>query len=293
MGSFRVSVVVVAIFLSFINISSAVEHLPPAPRIDVAFDELGDNFSGWYLRGDLGWSRHNILSISGDIALSDESKLRNITSLNVGYGFRFSEWFRIDLTAEYRAQKYFNLSSGNNFDCPVALSGLIDQLTSVGLGHYPIYSQCRSVESAKLSHGMLFLNGYFDLGTWAAVTPYVGAGVGVAYGRASGKYDWIDTANNGPYQATLTRPDGFPSTWIDEFGNPGPVYQFGDQSKARSLNQTRFNFAWALMAGVAVDVSKNAKMELGYRYLNLGKWGNAKTANTAHDFRIGFRYNID
>ena len=35
-------------------------------------------------------------------------------------------------------------------------------------------------------------------------------------------------------------------------------------------NASRTNFAWALTAGLGVDIAPNLRLELSYRYLNLG-----------------------
>jgi opacity protein-like surface antigen len=275
------------------NVAKAADKLFPEDAPVVYGDKRQEFGTGWYLRGDIGWSRDRAPAFSADGTLSGSLKTRNITSISLGYGYKFNNWFRADVTAEYRSPERRTLVSPNTFACPLEVRGLTNADASQNIGILALENQCRSKEVGELKRGTLLFNGYLDLGTWAGVTPYVGAGVGVAYGRTQANYDWIDTANNGPYRANLTAPGGFPIIWLDAFGNPARTYQFGDQSKARKISQTRFNLAWALMAGVAIDVSKNAKMELGYRYMNMGKWGNSKSANTAHDFRVGFRYQID
>lgn len=74
------------------------------------------------------------------------------------------------------------------------------------------------------------------------------------------------------------------------------------------VNQVQFyakernQLAWALMAGVAVDVGSSFALDLGYRYLNIGDassipdvLGNSvrfKDLNL-HEFRVGLRYMID
>ena len=37
------------------------------------------------------------------------------------------------------------------------------------------------------------------------------------------------------------------------------------------MERSTTNFAWALMAGLDFNVTQNLKLELGYRYLNMGK----------------------
>ena len=83
-------------------------------------------------------------------------------------------------------------------------------------------------------------NAYIDLGTWMCLTPFIGAGVGFAYHNVSAIHDV-----------------GFISNGTTGFG-----YGQSDFSESK--------FAWALHAGVAYNVNSNFKMELAYRYLNMG-----------------------
>ena len=274
--------------------ASAADRLFPEDSPRVVYGEKRQAFgTGWYLRGDAGWARDSQGSLSADGTFSATPSVRNLTGLSIGFGYQVNKWFRADVTGEWRSSVTSNRTSAGTFSCPLEVRGLTNPVTGLNVGIYAIQNQCRTLESAVLKRGVFLANGYFDLGTWSGVTPFVGAGVGVAYGRVTGSFDWINTANNGPYSSTLTAPGGFPIIWMDEFGNPAAAHQFGAQSRARSLSQTRFNLAWALMAGFAVEVSPNAKVVFGYRYLNMGKWGNSTKANTAQDFRIGFRYGID
>jgi opacity protein-like surface antigen len=79
-------------------------------------------------------------------------------------------------------------------------------------------------------------NAYVDLGTWNCITPFVGAGIGAAYNQLA---DFVDMG----------------------IGTTGAGF---------GRNSSDWNFAWALHAGLAYEVSKNLKVELAYRYLNLG-----------------------
>ncbi|MGH6725008.1 MAG: outer membrane protein [Pseudolabrys sp.] len=119
--------------------------------------------------------------------------------------------------------------------------------------------------TAKIQATTGLVNGYLDLGTWYHVTPYIGAGAGVSYVRA---FDYV-------------------STGAPPFSTDNSKYQW--------------NFAFAGMAGIAYAVSHNLKMDLGYRYLNIG---DVKTGSdafgamtfrnvAAHEVRIGLRWSFD
>ena len=87
-----------------------------------------------------------------------------------------------------------------------------------------------------LKSWVFLCNGYVDLGTWNCFTPFVGAGIGAAYNQ------------------------------LANFTDIG-IFTSG---RGIGRNSSEWNLAWALHAGVAYTVSKNLKVELAYRYLNLG-----------------------
>ena len=79
------------------------------------------------------------------------------------------------------------------------------------------------------------------------IAPYLGAGVGVTRNTFSGLTD-----------------QGF--NYITAPG--GAVTGFPTGGFAPSHSNT--SLAWALMAGLGYNINSNLKLELGYRYLNLG-----------------------
>lgn len=124
---------------------------------------------------------------------------------------------------------------------------------------------------AGLSTILFMANGYVDLGTWYGVTPYVGGGIGAAFHNFNSFTDHaVGVAGVGVAQDT---------------------------------NVT--NFAWAAMAGLTFNVTPNFKMDLGYRYVDMGRitsnpifcadaLGCFKERHSfylaSHDIRLGFRY---
>ena len=111
--------------------------------------------------------------------------------------------------------------------------------------------------SADYSVATALANIYADLGTWNGFTPYVGAGIGAGY---------VSLDN------------------IEALGT-----DIGDASG--------FGVAWALMAGVAVQLNDNWQIDVGYRYLALSgvSLGNGMPDmdQDAHEIRVGARYLID
>ena len=87
-------------------------------------------------------------------------------------------------------------------------------------------------------------NAYVDLGTWWCVTPFIGAGIGTSYNR------------------------------IIRFPRRRCELQLVACAALTVLPTRRmtgkWNFAWALHAGLAYRVTPNVTLELGYSYMNLG-----------------------
>ena len=78
-----------------------------------------------------------------------------------------------------------------------------------------------------------------DLGTWWCLTPFIGAGVGVSRNT------------------------------IHSFKDRGSV-PVGAPTMATGSEASKWNFAWAIHAGVAYKVNPNFNVELAYRYTYLG-----------------------
>jgi len=113
-------------------------------------------------------------------------------------------------------------------------------------------------------------NVYKDLGRWGAFTPYVGAGLGMAY-------HVMDDVH------------------------------FTDNNNLTSFihGKSDLAFAWQLMAGLGYQVSDRTILDFGYRYVDLGKATSERHDTaffvnprinvndiTAHEFKVGLRYHF-
>lgn len=122
------------------------------------------------------------------------------------------------------------------------------------------------------------VNGYVDLGTWLGVTPYVGAGAGV-----SGVHQDGSIGVNGAALA---------SGVIDP--------RTGTLVTSSIPSRTSYQFAWAAMAGISYAFGPHMLVDVGYRYLDLGRTtiplfpSAAVTRNlSSQQVRVGIRYMID
>jgi len=283
-------------------------NAPPLPSLTPEVPmELG---TGWYLRGDIGYAREQAPKLFLDAnagtpgstipigaQLLNSNATKNGWSAGLGFGYKFNSWLRTDITYERRNTMKADASS-LPFDCQRETAGMDDpDGNKVGIG--VIYNKCTAGQNASLSRSVALANIYFDLGNWSGVTPYVGAGVGFVYGATNATYNWYNQADGSSYNPTLVRPDGYPLIYyhFDNLGNPiaGQPVNYGSQSRLQAVNSGNFSFAWALMAGFSYDISSHMKLDINYRYLNMGAWTTPTVSSIAKasDVRIGVRYMID
>ena len=225
-----------ALGLGFATTGHAADLLPPPPPLDPGIVVVESDPSGWYIRGDAGVGATQINQMRSTFAFNvpdvrfDSKSFSDAAFVRFGLGYQFNNWFRADITGEYRTAS--NLTAIESFN-----QGQFFTPASADRS-YDNYS-------GQVSHAVLMANGYVDLGTWNRITPYVGAGIGFARHTVTGLHDAGGVATFAP----------------NNFGISGLGY-----ASAKSSN----SLAWALMAGLGYSVNENLKLELGYRYLNLG-----------------------
>jgi opacity protein-like surface antigen len=125
------------------------------------------DFGGWYLRGDIGMTNtqaklHTNLydTLPANTGFQQYGHgFDGGVLYGVGVGYQFNNWFRADITGEYRSKVSFN---GTDFFQFNPGGGLGDTYH----GGYQSW--------------VGLVNAYADLGTWWCLTPFVGAGVGAA-----------------------------------------------------------------------------------------------------------------
>ena len=248
------------------------------------------------MRGDLGVTTLPSLQLSNPASLPTASDFSTPSApglaigngSNAGYvaslggGYSFNRWFRADLIADFHEPITRSAISGNqNVFCPTGVS-YPDKMTSPTTGKItwgsPAYSSggCTGNYNGHIQSFDILVNGYIDLFHWYSVTPYVGAGVGLSFGHYQTSAKYIQ-GNGVPYQATIVDP---------QFGS---FYYNYDSSSSG----TYYNFAFAGMAGIAIDVFDHTKLDVGYRYLNLGTVPQGHGTLYEHEVRAGLRYMID
>ena len=266
MGNFKALLLASAFALATAGAATAADLLPPPPLPEPPVAD--PIFDGWYLRADIGIGLNNVKlrqsyndarSIAGgggvfnpraaenDIRV-DQKGLDDSTFLRLGVGYQVNPWFRADITGEYRtaaafhavesfANTSFQAAPSNAGDCNgnTAPRRFVSPGVVTPTGAVNPIDRCYDQYRASVRSALLMANGYVDLGTWYNITPYVGAGV------------------------------GFARNSITNLTDTGAGTSFGI-----ARNSSKYNAAYALMAGLAYSVTPNLKLELGYRYLDLG-----------------------
>lgn len=203
----------------------AADLLPPPPPLEAPLEFSG----GWYLRGDVGVGSLDIgkfkgvdttpgfVGPPGGYFLNSKS-ISDQVFVGAGIGYAWNSWLRFDITGEYRTAAHFSTVESYDY--------------GFGRGYDTV--------SGHLSSAVGLFNGYVDLGTWWGITPFIGAGVGVAGHNISG---------------------------LTDTGGGSAVGGIGFAKD----NSGDVQLAYAFHAGLGYDVTPNLKLELAYRYLNMGR----------------------
>ncbi len=157
-------------------------------------------FGGWYLRGDIGFSNQNVKNVVdtnsaayNNLAVSQTRSFSSAGIYGGGVGYQFNNWFRADVTGQYRGK--------SNFSGIDVVAGTGPFAGFVGTDVY----------TATKSEVLFLANGYIDLGTWWYLTPFVGAGVGTARVSISNFTDTGDFINGGQVHSLVYAGTG--SKW--------------------------------------------------------------------------------
>jgi opacity protein-like surface antigen len=247
-----------ASLLSSASFAADMPSIMPAPQY---YAPPPQEFGGWYLRGDIGISNQRVrkldtpgyhdpgITVPPTLGLGFDSA----GTFDVGVGYQFNNWFRADITGEYRSRANMH-----------------------GLDIYSFNGVASGTDEyhASKSEWVVMANAYADLGTWWCVTPFVGAGVGMSRNTISNFVD-INTPNLG----VAFTPDA-----------------------------SKWDFAWALHAGLAYKVTPGLTVELAYRYMDLGSAHTGALTNyfgftrgrtidfkdiTSNDVKLGVRWELN
>lgn len=201
------------------------EAEPEAPASEAPM-EMAGRLSGPYIRLDVG---HAFTRDSDGTQTAGDFSAESIgdaITWGGGVGYKFDQNLRGDVTFTYRP------------DADVSAT------TSAG-----------NTASTEVNALSVMVNAYWDFDPIDKITPYLGAGIGLAH---------LDTSDQ-----TTT----------------GGV--------ATETGATSDNFAWSFVAGAAYEVLDNAAVDVNYRFINMGEFKQAVSTTyddlMAHEVRAGLR----
>ena len=227
----------------------------PAPAIQ--------EFSSWYLRGDIGFSSQSVRSLNNALYASYDS-VTNIQKsfdaaplFGLGIGYSYNNWLRFDITGEYRGSANFH-----GYD-----------LGMFGGVPYP------DIYNGSKSEWTFLLNGYVDLGTWSNFTPFVGAGVGMSHNTIS---NFTDV-----------------SSCVGGCGNPGANYYSATTSQWGFAWALHAGVGYQVTKNLTLELAYRY-IDLGNAMTGTMVGFNGATAPafefrhlTSHDLKLGLRFNFD
>lgn len=217
---------------------AAEDELLDAPEVTISAATSGTG--GFYLRGDLGyagWADEGEPSLSVFDPIVGTTDSARFDEARFGKPVSGSLGIGYQFNDMIRADltgDYFEGRFNGSGEADFACDGEIAGTSCAGSAH----ADYRAVG--------VMANGYIDIGTLAGFTPYLGAGLGVT------RLSWNDVS-----LTTRCVTGGAACSGAD------PVTQSleGDSS---------WRFTYALMAGVSYDVTERLKLDLSYRYSQIG-----------------------
>jgi opacity protein-like surface antigen len=154
----------------------------------------------------------------------------------IGAGLYIAPGFRADITVDFRRQRDARISGSYNYTQYALVPG---PATPTGL-----IVEDSSSDTTRYQGTVAMINGYWDLSTHGAFTPYIGAGIGLVF-------DEIDRSQ----EASEFTVDPTTSPAV-----PTALRSFGATNHDSSVG-----FAAALMAGLGYSLGPRAVLDFNYR----------------------------
>lgn len=226
-----------------------------APEVEIS-DPSGQD---WYARVDFGfapWVESGTpnATVGGSLSIDfDEARFTKPFSGGIGVGYRLTEMFRTDLTAEF-SQGDFDGSAFETLPCAPTEAAA---------------TSCRHDFTSQYWAAGVMANAYADFGTVLNVSPYLGAGIGATY------MQWGEVSAHSRCVAG------------------GQACLQDDYATSRMSGKGSWRFTYALMAGASYDLTDRVKLDMGYRFSRIddgAMYGSGSDDGIQrHEFRVGLR----
>jgi opacity protein-like surface antigen len=230
------------------------------------------DFGGWYLRGDIGFSNQSVKSVrntndalyANNLSFGQQTGFDTGGIFDLGVGYRFNNWFRADVTGQYRGRTNFH--------------GL--DLVSYPMGGGAVGYGADTYNGSK-SEWLFLANAYFDLGTWWCVTPFIGAGIGASRVTVANFTDlgtnYLAAGGVGPGLVSAATGSQWNFAWA---AHAGLAYQVSP-NLTLELAYSYVNLGNGVTGNAwAFDYSAGGHV---FKFNDI----------TSHDLKVGVRWNLD
>lgn len=268
------SITVILLMSSAVHASDYNSHVvSKSPGDEYTKVEYG---SGWYLRGDIGYSTDSHMDVTFDRAAragDANASLEDTYSFGGGFGYVFNDYFRSDLTVDFFSDRSW---SGSTSGCGTDAFGVA------------YTGECSSSDRGSFDATSLSLNAYVNLGHWGRFSPYFGGGIGFAHVD----YSSVTSALN----CTLD-----PGEDCDLGAHSGATANPETLTGTQSFSQeSSVNLVYTLTAGFDYRLDENWKADFSYRYTDItdgtALFSGADYVNfegaQIHEVRAGLRYEL-
>lgn len=244
MANLKALAIAVCVAVAVGRLADAADLPSPSPHL-VAPAPIAADFGGWYLRGDVGMGINattpDLQTVPDPLAAGVSTGFLSTQASEAFNNTTLSSSGIIDAGVGYAFNSWFRVDGTLEYRGGAGLQSLAT-LTDPASPAYGGPVQYADFYRGNVTSFVGLINGYASPGTYWGISPFVGAGVGFSDNMVSGFTD----------QSLVS-------------------YYYGSSAAGGYFsNASKTSFAWALMAGVDVNISPSLKLELGYRYLNYG-----------------------
>lgn len=198
---------------------------------------------GLYVAPKLIYGHAAIKKHNGNMTEYDNSTGATRTTFSAGFGSDNDSLFGGALAIGYNFNKRFNIPIRTELEYSMFSEAEAKGSRSTT---YPIGIVETTSLKQKFDIQTLFVNAYYDFKTGTQLTPYIGGGLGVAF---------VNSKTSGTLGVVFPLALGGLN---DSIGS----------SSSRKMNS---NFAWNIGAGIGWDINEQWTLDLGYRFVGLGK----------------------
>lgn len=237
-------------------------------------------------------------------------------NIGLGVGYRVNDWLRVE--GAYTFSNGPGLGLTNEVYCPEVANAVNNYVnyspanpagTAVPVGYQYDYTKCDGRLNVRQFNNTVLAMAYVDIGHWGIFSPFIGAGAGLNVNSMTGtlQFNQQDTGVN--YTGPAVNGSA-PGLWVDPNGGTdaggkpiyGAIYRPAAQSGTnqpvgpanwnRRIDTTKYTIAASAAAGVGIQISQSATLDIGYHVTTLDLFGGG-AKSLLQSINLGVRYNLN